>query len=748
VPLRPLAHSAAKDGGSPQPYGDHVAEVVRGARSRAQTAAGFARDKAAGQTLVNAVSDAAIFHDLGKLDPANQAVLRGGRNKAMCWDHIDAGVAHLMACGAGSAAWAVRAHHAPGLPSKPEHFSRAGRNPDQVRLLRGRRNDDETAARHAEQIDRTDERLTAMLAIHEGELDRTDPTAGKTNHGFPLRLALSCLVDADHSDSATFDTGLLPAAPPAPRWRERLAALDAHVQRLQAEASARSEDRAAFYAACRHRAPDAAMTACEGPVGIGKTTAVTAYLLRRAIATGARRLFVVAPYTAILSQTAKALRDALVLADERHAPEAIVAEHHHRAEFDDIASRDLALNWTAPIVLTTAVQFFETLAANSPATLRKLHALPGSVVFLDEAHAVIPTHLWPQNWLWLKNLTEDWSCSFVFASGSLVRFWENPDIAGESGVRLPDIAPPELARKLNMAERGRVAYRTLERLDGPEGIAAAVLAAPGPRLVILNTVQSAAVVARHMCRAKYDVLHISTALCPADREAVLQRIKLRLQDKMDSDWTLVATSLLEAGVDLSFRSAFRERFSAASLIQVGGRANRHYERDEAAVVYDFCFDSSAFLKRHPAAAIPGEVLHDLFVEGRFDGVLDPAALVTMAMHRELKGGAGNLGKNLLDAEIASDYPAVAKLGKVIDSDTRLVIVDAELRDRLAAFDPVKSSELLSHSVQIWRTALPDFGLEEIRGRPGIYWWPHPYDGHFLGYMQGALPLRTGEAFFL
>jgi CRISPR-associated endonuclease/helicase Cas3 len=698
--------------------------------------------------LVNAVLDAANFHDLGKLDPANQAVLRGSRNKALYWDHIDAGVAHLMACGAGSAAWAVRAHHSPGLPSKPEHFSRGFRNADQVRQLRGRRNDDETAARHAEQIARTDAQLAAMLAIHESELDRTEPTASKTKHGFPLRLALSCLVDADHSDSATFDTGLLPAAPPAPRWSERLAALDAHVQGLQAKASARSEDRAAFYAVCRHRPPDAAMVACEGPVGIGKTTAVTAYLLRRAIATGARRLFVVAPYTAILSQTAETLRDALVLADERHAPELIVAEHHHRAEFDDIASRDLALNWAAPIVLTTAVQFFETLAANSPAALRKLHALPGSVVFLDEAHAAIPTHLWPQNWRWLENLTEDWSCSFVFASGSLIRFWENPDISGESGVRLPDIAPPELARKLSMTERGRVAYRTLDRLDGPDGITAAGLAAPGPRLVILNTVQSAAVVARHMRRAQHDVLHISTALCPADREAVLQRIKLRLQDKMDSDWTLVATSLVEAGVDLSFRSAFRERFSAASLIQVGGRANRHGERDEAAAVYDFFFDSSALLKRHPAAAIPGQVLRDLFVEGRFDGALDPAALVTIAMRRELKSGGGILGKKLLDAEIVGDYPAVAKLGKVIDSDTRLVIVDAKLRDRLAAFEPVKSRELLSHSVQIWCNALPDFGLEEIRGRPGIYWWPHPYDGQFLGYMEGALPLRTGEALFV
>jgi len=742
-----LAHSAAKKGGLPQLYCEHITNVINGARTRAQAAAAFAPDMASGATLVKIVEDAATFHDLGKLDPENQAVLRGSRKGTMPWDHIDAGVAFLMEHGAGSAAWAVRAHHAPGLPRKAEHFS-LGRNRDQVRQLRGRRNDDETLDRHTEQIARTDAQLAAMLAIHDVERGRTQPVAGKTIHGFTLRLALSCLVDSDHTDTATFDTGVAPLATRAPRWAERLAALDSHITRLQAEAGARQEDRAAYYAACRNRDPDAAMISCEGPVGIGKTMAVTAYLLRRAIATKARRLFVIAPYTAILSQTAKALRDALVLADERHMPEAIIAENHHRAEFGDIASRDLAVGWAAPIILTTAVQFFETLAANGPAALRKLHSLPGSVVFLDEAHAAMPAHLWPQNWRWLKQLAEDWSCSFVFASGSLVRFWENPDIAGESGTRLPDIAPRVLAERLKATEGDRVVYRTLGRLDGPDGITDAVLAGAGPRLLIMNTVQSAAVMARHMLRADQDVLHISTALCPADRDEVLDRIKSRLADKADLNWTLVATSLVEAGVDLSFRSAFRERFSTASLIQVGGRANRHAELGKPALVQDFIFDGGTLLKRHPAAEMSGQVLRDLFAEGCLSAVFDPAALVTLAMRRELKNGASSLGRKLLDAEAANDYPAVAKLGRVIDSDTRLVVVDAELRRRLADFDRVKSHELLAGSVQIWSAALPNFGLEEIRGRSGIYWWPYRYDSRFLGYMEGALPLLTGEALIL
>ena len=113
-------------------------------------------------------------------------------------------------------------------------------------------------------------------------------------------------------------------------------------------------------------------------------------------------------------------------------------------------------------------------------------------------------------------------------------------------------------------------YRTLGRLDGQSAIADAVVSAPGPRLLILNTVQSAAVMARYLRETGRDVLHISTALCPTDRERVLACIRSRLAETGTHDWTLVATSLVEAGLDLSFRSAFRERFSAASLIQIGG----------------------------------------------------------------------------------------------------------------------------------------------------------------------------------
>lgn len=751
VNMEPLAHSAREPGLEPQTYRAHIAGtpssdgVIQGSRRRAEAMLRFYEGAAGRETIKNAVVDAATFHDLGKLDPEVQVALRHGRGAKLCWDHIDAGVAHLRACGAYMAAWIVRAHHAPGLPSLPVHFT----NKDD-RHLRGRRNDDIAPESHQEQIARTDGLLDTMTAAHEAAIGPHRPARGKALHGLSMRLSLSCLVDADHGDTANADTGWAAPHEPQPRWRERLAALDAYVANL-GKREARSDDekrrndlRRRFYQACREREPDAALMACEGPVGIGKTTAVTASLLRRAIATCARRLFVVAPYTAILSQTAHTLRNALVLDDERDRSDMIVAEHHHRADFSSISSRDLATLWTAPIVLTTAVQFFETLSVNTPSSLRKLHTLPGSVIFLDEAHAALPTALWPQNWRWLRELAADWRCSFVLASGSLARFWEVEDIVGDSRLKLPELVPPGLVAPLREAEDRRVSYVSLGRLDGPEALANAVAAAPGPRLLIMNTVQSAAVMAQSMRKKGHDVLHLSTALAPRDRDAVLGTVKARLDPKRryPENWTLAATSLMEAGVDVSFRTPFRERFATTSLIQIGGRGNRNFEWSEGGIVYDFLVSHLGGLKAHPAAGTSAEVLSDLFRDKEFERAVDPAQLVTFAMRKEIRRRRQSGENALLTAEKDRDYPEAAKVGKVIDADTRLVVIDRNLRDRIIARELVSMRELLSGSVQIWASKVRRLGLEPLPGRDEVFWWPHAYDPDFLGYMEGALFLES------
>lgn len=737
----PLAHSACTAEALPQTYAAHIAGtpqsegVAAGAVRRAQAMLGFHPDPDRRARIGRAIEDAATFHDLGKLDPDVQAALARGRGARLAWDHIDAGVAHLTACGAAMAAWLVRAHHAPGLPSQPVHF--AGHHD---RRLRGRRQDDDAPEHHRLQIDRTNRLLAKMLETHEAAIGCHQPASGRTVHGLALRLALSCLVDADHADTAFADTGRIEPRSPLPRWSERLAALDAYVAGLGQGGGARDVLRRRFYEACRNREPDCALTACEGPVGVGKTTAVTAYALNRALAAGARRLFVVAPYTAILSQTAERLRQALVLPDERDIADLVVAEHHHRADFSSLSSRDLAALWNAPIVLTTAVQFFGTLSANTPSDLRKLHALPGSVVFVDEAHAALPTHLWPQNWRWLRELSTDWGCSFVLASGSLARFWEVDDIVGDARAKLPELVPEDLIAPLRQAEARRVSYVSEGHLDGPQALIEKVAAMPGPRLLIMNTVQSAAVLALSMRQGGHDVLHLSTALAPRDRERILGEVRTRLDANGPSrDWTLVATSLMEAGVDLSFRTPFRERFSAASFIQIGGRGNRDAEWSEGATVHDFTISHVDKLKAHPAAKIPADILARLFEQGKFGGQIDPAEVVTLAMRMEMRQRSSGYRIDLLvDAENERRYPDVAAQGRVIDADTRLVVVDPMLRDRLVERGKVTMQDLLASSVQIWATRTGHLGLDPLPGREEIFWWPHAYDPNFLGYMAGAL----------
>src|SRR5215471_19268624 len=123
VDAAPLAHSARLPGGAPHPYAAHIIGVAKGARTRAEAMVKYHRDPSIRGKLAQAILDAATFHDLGKLDPDVQEVLRQTRHAKLRWDHIDAGVAHLQACCANTAAWIVPAHHSPGLPSLPGHFA-------------------------------------------------------------------------------------------------------------------------------------------------------------------------------------------------------------------------------------------------------------------------------------------------------------------------------------------------------------------------------------------------------------------------------------------------------------------------------------------------------------------------------------------------------------------------------------------------------------------------------------------------
>jgi len=715
-----LAHSARPDRGvQAQDYGDHVIRTRRRARANAAAVGRYCQKYG---PLLEAVSAlAGEYHDFGKLDDANQAVLAGEQTgRRLPIQHVDAGVVQLLAQGKQCdqlAALIAYSHHI-GLPSLPEekakgqHCFRDERNP--------------TLLKH------TDESLREYVARHRScvndePIEQLDGFQLSEPQIF-LRMALSCLVDADHGDTARH-YGEVQREPLLLRAAERLGSLDSHVSTLGADTpDQRVRHRKAVYAECRSAETVPKLYACDSPVGSGKTFAVMAHLLNTAIDKGLRRIFVVLPYTNIIEQSVREYRKAVVLTGE--SSEEVVAEHHHRADFSAPDVRCFTTLWQAPIIVTTAVQFFETLASNEPSALRKFHQVAGSAIFFDEAHAALPARLWPQAWRWLAALSDEWGCHFVLGSGSLTRFWELPEFS-DPPVRLPELVTTETRRKMLDVEGQRIRYcRRSEPLDVEE-ILEWLPTLPGPRLLIVNTVQSAAVIAQATSSrfGRGRVEHLSTALTPADRKNTIQAIKNRLADKASPDWTLVATSLVEAGVDFSFSTGLREAAGLVNLIQVGGRVNRHGEFSTAEV-WTFRLKDRDNLRLHRDFELPAKILDRLYAENR----VSPNDCKE-ALRREIR--EEGLADNITQYENASDFPKVEEEFRVISGDTRTVVIDEALKERLQRGLPVDRLAIQRGSVQIWSNRIAQLRVSEFSRYPGLYYWSLGYDS-FIGYMKGVL----------
>lgn len=740
-----LAHSAKPERGVPaQGYHEHIVQARQWALDNAQRVGEHSPKYAA--LLHAAVGLAAEYHDMGKLDDANQRVLRGDvQAKKLPINHVDAGAAHLwQQAGVANklAAMVAYAHHR-GLASIPAEKAK-----DAVRRGLSFR-DDKSKIENTGQalVDYTNKHLPAYLAAHRcgiPDLSLSCDAKSQRETNLFLRIALSCMVDGDHGDSARHEGARVADALPL-RASERLQSLDAFVRGLAPTTpDERSQLRASVYQACRNADPKPSVYSCMSPVGTGKTTAVMAHLLNAAVSKNLRRVFVVLPFTNIVTQSVGRYRDSLVLNGERS--EDIVAAHHHRSDYPHRDARQYAELWRAPIVVTTAVQFFETLASNKPGTLRKLHQLAGSGIFIDESHAALPAHLWPQTLRWLKKLADDWGCHIVLGSGTQTRLWELPDFI-EPTWTLPELLPASLTTSATHHEQARVPIETLSSVLSLDELKQMVRDPNGSRLLILNTVQSAAVVALALSKdwGTDRVEHLSTALCPADRETTLKRVKARLLDRDDQNWILVATSCVEAGVELSFRTGFRESASLMSLLQTAGRVRRNSEAHfHDAKLIDFRLRHEGLLKRHPAFEVSADVLKKLFEERR----ISPTDCLE-ALKREVRQQVNGISKAepLLKAERAQEFPDVEQLYRVIDSDTVTCVVNRDLVRRLEAHEHIKPRELQDHSVQIWSYRLQDWAVREIPGSGGLLAWNLAYDS-FLGYMAGALEaesVKRGDA---
>ncbi|EYF05349.1 CRISPR-associated endonuclease Cas3'' [Chondromyces apiculatus] len=505
-----------------------------------------------------------LWHDLGKYAADFQAMIRAANGFEA---HLEAGARGQVD---HSSAGAIHALEALGNPGLVIAFAIAGHHaglPDRVALLERLQQKRHRLA-EAKAGGAPERLLRAAPLAPPAALASGTPAERKRRVELWIRMLFSALCDADFLDTEAFfssDRAALRGHGPAiPVLRERLTE---HLTRLQA--GARSSEvnrvRAEVLAACRAAAasPPGAFSLTV-PTGGGKTLASMAFALEHAARHGLERVIVAIPFTSIIEQTSGVLRDAL--------GEEAVVEHH--SAFDPARetpqNRVACENWDAPVVVTTTVQLFESLFAARPSACRKLHRLARSAIVLDEAQTLPPGLLAPILDA-LQALLRDYGATVVISTAT------QPALGRAQGLpvgldAVQEIVPPSV-RAFARLRRVRVRWPAVDE-PLPYPALAQELAGERDVMAIVHLRHDARVLCQALDAAlgHAQTLHLSALMCPEHRSQVLAAIKER--KRRGEPVRLVATQLVEAGVDLDFAVVYRALGGIDALAQAAGRCNR------------------------------------------------------------------------------------------------------------------------------------------------------------------------------
>lgn len=719
------AHSG--NGFSPQLYGEHIENVHN--RAVHSTTQLLGRSKLTNNQksfFVDIVSIASIYHDLGKLDKTSQKILcRSETDKSgqRMLNHVDAGVAHCLSEYVRTkklvyliAAWLIHAHHI-GLQDFDSLVCSAagglfgGVVYTSTKIFRDNRNIEETygIVSNNETIkEYIDKHLPSYLTAHLQCFDLLyKPESTETKimplSFFDIRMALSCLVDADHTDTSNFySQGQQPEYIPNDLQPEnRLAMLKEYVASLPKKGSKQRQELRAllFHIASTGDIPDDTnFHLLDGPVGTGKTTAEVAYALRVAMEYNCERLYDILPFINIIDQSVDVFRKALLLDFEE---ESTINAIHSKVEFDDYLLRKYSKLWNSPINVSTAVQFFESLTSNRPSALRKLHLFGNSVFTLDEFHQMTGHELWEYNLQLLKELSK-YNSHFIFGSGSSVYYW---NLFG-SDIKVNEIIKKKAYNQFQRAEQERVVkLPKSKKFCKVKDFIKWVLKQKGnSKLIVLNTIKNALVIGQMLKKSKkYNVYHLSTCVAPIDRARILECIHDDLKNKRKI--IVVATSIIECGIDISFQVGFREKVSLNNYVQFNGRINRGNEWNHSSKSFVFEFDddlkgSGGILTENPGLA-RGILVYDML------GVNEITPKhCSSAVEKELEMTNKPLHLNRWENE--GKLASIAENYKVIAQHTMTIIINKDIVERMKQDEVVIPSEIMNNAVQVYSNRFDKF----------------------------------------
>ena len=397
------------------------------------------------------------------------------------------------------------------------------------------------------------------------------------------RMLFSCLVDADYLDTELFmDEESARKRMNDIKLEALLPLFEAYIDSLQ-RGSTMSEVntiRRQVQERCVSMSDvEKGFYSLTVPTGGGKTLSSLVWALRHAIHNGMKRIIIAIPYTSIIVQTASILKQ--IFGEEA------VLEHHSNFDPQSLTSKDMqhkaklaTENWNYPIVVTTNVQLFESMFSNKPSDCRKLHNITNSVIILDEVQT-LPTDFLQPIVDALKSYQRMFGISVLFTTASqpaLSGLIEgcNPKAAFQGIDHITEIIPNEYALHdklrrvcLEIDDTGSTYDEIAKRLSRHDRV-----------LCIVNTRNDAREIYERLPKEGLTI-HLSRMMCPRHVAKAIQEIKQALSDNSETVIRVVATQLIEAGVDIDFPVVYRQEAGLDSILQAAGRCNREGRLDMA-----------------------------------------------------------------------------------------------------------------------------------------------------------------------
>ena len=485
-------------------------------------------------------------------------------------------------------------------------------------------------------------------AVHEftvldSKITALDPERGEKYHfywGMVHKLLLSMLVDADRLDSAEFEL----EKPLTDEWdtAEIWADFSDKLEQKLTGFSIPPESKAEKIAQLRQKISDDCLESGDEPPGIfrlcvptggGKTLASMRFALRHAQKYNKKRIIVVIPYTSIIDQNVKEIREIFCM-DEA------ILEHHSNVitedDGEDTESMDfrriLTERWDVPVIFTTQVQFLNTVFAGGNSSLRRLHALEDSIIIFDEIQTlpIRCTYLFNAAMNFLKDLCRVTALLCTATQPPLeqldvpIEMRDNADLTSDLAEVFEGFQRVQIE---NVCEDGGVSINEIagEIVHSAEEI--------GDVLCIVNLTEQARNLYEkvselaQISERDIHVVHLSTKMCPAHRKEVLRTVREELdtrQEYPEQRLICISTQLIEAGVDVSFPVVYRALAGFSSIAQAAGRCNRHGEM-ERGIVRLFTLENED-LSRLEDIRQGKKIASDMLYKTSADEILTPQAM--------------------------------------------------------------------------------------------------------------------------